>query len=76
MCVFKVLLFYFLKASYVLDRLQPKIEGDILPFFISCLSFAEISELQIIMHQLVGAGKMLFNVRKFLLNSSSKKGIG
>lgn len=47
------------KVTYVLERLKPKIEGDILPFFILCLSFAEINEFQIIMHQLVGAEGML-----------------
>lgn len=58
-CVFKALLVEKKKVTYVLERLQLKIEGDILPFFILCLSFAEISEFQIIMYQLVGAEKML-----------------
>lgn len=60
MCVFKVLLVEKKKkVTYVLERLQATIEGDISPFFILCLSFAEINEFQIIMHQLVGAEKML-----------------
>lgn len=60
MCVFQSTFSWKKKGvTYVLKILQPSTEGDILPFFILCLSFSEINEFQIIVHQLVGAEKML-----------------